>query len=60
MSIGYRNALFLFHAGQIRLASGDAAGARSYLRRALAENPHFSVRWAPVAARELARLGGPR
>jgi tetratricopeptide (TPR) repeat protein len=60
MSIGYRNALFLFHAGQIRLALDDAAGARPYLRRALAENPQFSVRWAPVAARELARLGGLR
>jgi predicted negative regulator of RcsB-dependent stress response len=60
MSIGYRNALFFFHAGQIRLSMGDRAAGASYLRRALATNPHFSVRWAPVAERELARIGAHR
>ena len=60
MAIGYRNALFIFHAAQIRLSMGDRAGGASYLRRALATNPHFSVRWAPVAMRELVRIGAHR
>ncbi|MDP9330060.1 MAG: hypothetical protein M3P11_05395 [Actinomycetota bacterium] len=56
MSIGYRNALFFFHAGEIRLALGDRSGAIAELQRAIATNPHFSIRWAPVAQRDLARL----
>ncbi|MDP9297419.1 MAG: hypothetical protein M3O98_01950 [Actinomycetota bacterium] len=57
LSIGYRNALFFFHAAEIRISIGDRAAGVSYLRRALATNPHFSVRWAPVARRELATIG---
>ena len=56
LSLGTRNALFLFHAGMIRLGLGDEAGARRYLSRALATNPNFSILYADDAARILARL----
>jgi hypothetical protein len=36
--------------------AGRADAARQRLSAALALNPAFSVRWAPVARRELARL----
>jgi tetratricopeptide (TPR) repeat protein len=56
LSLGTRNALFLFHAGMIRLELGDEAGARRYLSRALARNPNFSILYADDAARILSRL----
>ena len=56
LSLGTRNALFLFHAGMIRLGLGDEAGARRYLSRALATNPNFSILYADDAKRILARL----
>jgi tetratricopeptide (TPR) repeat protein len=56
LRLGTRNALFLFHAGMIRLRLGDRDRARSFLAAAIAQNPWFSVRWSPVAARTLARL----
>ena len=58
MAIGYRNALFAFHAGMIQLRLGDQAGARRFLTEALSINPHFSIRWAPIAAERLAMLDG--
>ena len=58
LSLGTRNASFLFHAGMIRLALGDRDGARSYLVDALATNPHFSIQHADEAAATLERLGG--
>lgn len=58
LRLGYRNASFHFHAGMIALKLGDREGARRYLAEALAVNPHFSVLYAPVAERVLARLGG--
>jgi tetratricopeptide (TPR) repeat protein len=57
LALGTRNALFLFHAGMIRLKLGDEAGARRYLSRALATNPNFSILHADDAARILSRLG---
>jgi tetratricopeptide (TPR) repeat protein len=57
LELGTRNALFLFHAGMIRLELGDDAGARRYLSRALATNPNFSILHADDAARVLSRLG---
>ena len=52
-----RNALFLYHAGMIRLELGDEAGARRYLSaRPLATNPHFSILHAADAARVLSDL----
>ena len=58
LSLGTRNALFLFHAGMIRLGLGDRDGARQLLERALETNPSFSIRYSPVARETLRSLGG--
>lgn len=58
LRLGTRNALFLFHAGMIRLRLGDEAGAKSFLRQARDVNPFFSVRWSPVLRDTLSRLRG--
>jgi tetratricopeptide (TPR) repeat protein len=58
LRLGTRNALFLFHAGMIRLRLGDAAAAARLLREAQALDPFFSVRWSPVLRETLSRLGG--
>ena len=47
--LGTRDASKLFHRGMIERCLGHRAAARSWFRRALATNPHFSVLWAPVA-----------
>jgi tetratricopeptide (TPR) repeat protein len=60
MALGYRSALFDFHAGMIRLALGDRDAARRELQAAVDLNPHFSILHAPQAARTLASLGGGR
>ena len=57
LRLGTRNALFLFHAGMIRLRLGDEPAARSFLQEARDVNPYFSVRWSPVLRDTLARLG---
>lgn len=56
LSLGTRNALFLFHAGMIARALGQDALAVRYLGAALETNPRFSIRWSTVAERALARL----
>jgi hypothetical protein len=56
LTLGTRNALFLYHAGMIRLELGDETGARRYLSRALATNPNFSILHAADAARVLLDL----
>ena len=58
MALGYRNALFAFHAGMIQHALGNDDEARSLLAAALDLNPHFSIQYAPVARTTLAELGG--
>jgi tetratricopeptide (TPR) repeat protein len=58
--VGYRSALFQFHQGMIELALGLRDAARRDLRSALSINPHFSILYARVAERTLARLGGIR
>ena len=58
MALGYRNALFAFHAGMIQLDLGNRAEARRLLSEAVRINPHFSIQYAPVARTTLATLGG--
>jgi tetratricopeptide (TPR) repeat protein len=50
LRLGTKDALLYFHRGYTAGCSGDRAGMKAWYRRALALNPHFSVRWAPVAA----------
>jgi len=54
LKLGTRSASLLFHRGAIKAALGDKAGASADLSAALAQNPHFSVRYAPEASRLLA------
>jgi len=56
--LGYRSALLSFHKGMIERALGDVAAARRDLGTALHINPHFSILYAPVAAKALASMGG--
>jgi tetratricopeptide (TPR) repeat protein len=56
LRLGTRNALFLFHAGMIRLRLRDRSAAQRFLREAFEVNPWFSVRWAPVLRSALSRL----
>jgi tetratricopeptide (TPR) repeat protein len=58
MALGYRNALFAFHAGMIQLRLGHPARARTLLTEAVDINPHFSIRYSAVARTQLAKLGG--
>ena len=47
--LGTRDALKHFHRGMIERCLGRPAEAKAAFSRALAINPHFSPRWAPVA-----------
>ena len=58
LRLGYRNALFHFHAGMIDLALGHETRGRRELQTALAINPHFSILHSSTAARKLRRLEG--
>jgi tetratricopeptide (TPR) repeat protein len=51
LRLGTRDALKYFHRGMGERCLGRAAEARRWFRRALALNPHFSLRWSPVARR---------
>ena len=51
LSLGTNDGLFLFHRGVIERCLGGAEAGRPWFRRALAANPTFSIRWAPVATR---------
>jgi tetratricopeptide (TPR) repeat protein len=53
LRLGTRDALKLFHRGMIERCLGHRAVSRSFLRRALAINPHFSVLYVPVARKVL-------
>jgi tetratricopeptide (TPR) repeat protein len=48
-----RDASFFFHRGMIERGLGDTPEARRWLARALEQNPHFSLLWAPVAKKAL-------
>jgi tetratricopeptide (TPR) repeat protein len=56
LRLGTESAAMRFHAGMIEAALGDRGAAVGHLRAALALNPHFSVRHAPVARATLAEL----
>jgi Flp pilus assembly protein TadD len=49
LRLGTRDALKFFHRGMIERCLGNSDEARSWFGRALALNPNFSLRWAPVA-----------
>jgi tetratricopeptide (TPR) repeat protein len=49
LRLGTKDALKFFHRGYVAACLGRGAEARTYYRRALAVNPHFSILWAPVA-----------
>lgn len=53
---GVRNALFLFHRGEIERALGRTNAARRDLEAALRLNPAFSPLWARVARHHLATM----
>ncbi len=54
LRLGTRDALLFFHRGYAAGCAGDRRAMRVWYRRALAQSPAFSVRWAPVARRALA------
>ncbi|MGE0227593.1 MAG: tetratricopeptide repeat protein [Dehalococcoidia bacterium] len=58
LRLGTQQPLYLYHAGMIAAAQGDASVARDYLGRALAINPRFHVLHAQEAAAMLKQLGG--
>jgi tetratricopeptide (TPR) repeat protein len=53
LRLGTRDALKLFHRGMIERCVGHDRVGRSFLRRALEINPHFSLLYVPVARRAL-------
>jgi tetratricopeptide (TPR) repeat protein len=56
LRLGTVDSLMLFHSGMIDTRLGDRAGAITQLTRALANNPGFSVRDAPLARQTLTDL----
>ena len=51
LRLGTRDATFFFHRAMIERCLGHDAVARSWFARALGTNPHFSLRWSPIARR---------
>jgi tetratricopeptide (TPR) repeat protein len=54
LRLGTLDAPKFFHRGMIERCLGRDAEARRWFTRALRLNPHFSLRWAPVARRAVA------
>jgi tetratricopeptide (TPR) repeat protein len=53
LRLGTRDASVYFHRGYAERCAGRPADGRRWFARALAQNPHFSLLWAPVARRAL-------
>jgi tetratricopeptide (TPR) repeat protein len=51
LRLGTRDAVKFFHRGMVERCLGHRADAKTWFRRALSLNPHFSLLWAPVAKR---------
>jgi tetratricopeptide (TPR) repeat protein len=51
LALGTEDGLFLFHRGMIERCLAGHDAARPRFARALAANPTFSLRWAPLAER---------
>ena len=56
LRLGTKDPLLYFHRGYAAGCAGDRAGMRGWYARALALDPEFSVRWAPVARAALGTL----
>ncbi len=54
LRLGTRDASFAFHRGMIERCLGRTDEARTWFRRAVDLNPHFSLLWSPTARREAA------
>lgn len=54
LRLGTLDALKFFHRGMIERCLGREPAARRWFSRALRQNPHFSLLWAPVARKALA------
>jgi hypothetical protein len=51
LRLGTLDATKFFHRGMVERCLGHEGGARTWFRRALSLNPHFSLLWGPVARR---------
>jgi tetratricopeptide (TPR) repeat protein len=51
LRLGTRDPLLAFHRSFVERCLGNDGAARAWARRAVAANPQFSVRWAPLARR---------
>jgi tetratricopeptide (TPR) repeat protein len=51
LRLGTKDWLLFFHRGYIERCLGHAAPSRVWFRRALALNPHYSIRWSALAAK---------
>jgi tetratricopeptide (TPR) repeat protein len=54
LRLGTLDATKFFHRGMVERCLGHQADAKTWFRRALSLNPHFSLLWAPVARRYVA------